>query len=100
MPTPVPKQYIGPTSALILLIVGWDCWRRITVVMKWFEICGCALTNQATGGSVLQVVVLSEQGDNLGENGFAHQLPVLVFGHDTGPHLDLLTHLRLHRLIC
>lgn len=58
--------------------------------------CGCALTDEATGGSVLQVIVLGKQGDNLGEDGFAHQLPVLVFGHDAGPHLDLLTHLRSH----
>lgn len=58
--------------------------------------CGCALTDEATGGSVLQVIVLSKQGDNLGEDGFAHQLPILVFGHDAGPHLDLLTHLRSH----
>lgn len=60
------------------------------------ERCERALTDEATGGSVLQVVVLGEQGDDLGEDGFAHQLAVLVFGHNAGPHLDLLTHLRTH----
>lgn len=56
----------------------------------------CALTDEASRGSVLQIIVLCKQGDNLGEDGFAHQLPVLVFGHDARPHLDLLTHLRSH----
>lgn len=40
--------------------------------------------------------MLGEQRHDLGEDGFAHQLSFLVFGHDAGSHLDLLTHLR-HR---
>lgn len=58
--------------------------------------CERGLTDEASRCSVLQVVVLGEQGDDLGEDGFAHQLSFLVFGHDTWPHLDLLTHLRSH----
>lgn len=55
-----------------------------------------ALTNEATRGSILQVIVLRKQGDDFGEDGFAHQFPLLVFGDDARPHLDLLTNLRPH----
>lgn len=55
------------------------------------------LTDEASGSSVLQIVVLGEQRDDLWEDGFAHQLSLLVFGHNTWPHLDLLTHLDTQR---
>lgn len=55
----------------------------------------CGRTDEASGCSVLQVVVLGKQRDDLGEDGFAHQLSFVVFGHDTRPHLDLLTHLEV-----
>lgn len=54
----------------------------------------CAHTDEATGGCVLEIIVLRKQGHNLGEDRFAHQLSILVFGHNAGPHLDLLTNLR------
>lgn len=54
-------------------------------------------TDEATGGSVLQVIVLSEQRHDLGEDGFTHQLSFMVFGHDTRSHLDLLTNLEAAR---
>lgn len=54
---------------------------------------GERLTDEAPGGGVLQVVVLGEQRHDLGEDGLAHQLSLLVFGHDSRPHLDLLPHL-------
>lgn len=57
--------------------------------------CASGPTDQASGCSVLQVVVLSEQRHDLGEDGFTHQLSFLVFGHDTWSHLDLLTHLEV-----
>lgn len=56
----------------------------------------CALTDEATWGSVLQVIVLRKQGDNFGEDGFAHQLPLLVFGNNSRSHLNLLTNLMSH----
>lgn len=59
--------------------------------------CARGPTDKASGCSILQVVVLSKQRDDLGEDGFAHQLSLVVFGHDTGPHLDLLTHLEATR---
>lgn len=39
--------------------------------------------------------MLSEQRDDLGEDGFAHQLSFMVFRHDAWTHLDLLTHLEV-----
>lgn len=51
------------------------------------------LTDKASWCGVLQVIVLCEQRNYLGENGFAHELPFLVLGDDTWPHLDLLAHL-------
>ncbi len=57
--------------------------------------CACGPTDKASRCSVLQVVVFSKQRHDLGEDGFAHQLSVLVFGHDTWPHLELLTHLEV-----
>ena len=51
------------------------------------------VTDKASGGSVLQIIVLSEQGHDLGEDGLAHQLALMVFGHDAWTHLQLLAHL-------
>lgn len=52
-------------------------------------------TNKASRRGVLQVVVLSEQRDDLGEDGFTHQLAFVIFGHDAWSHLNLLTHLEV-----
>lgn len=37
--------------------------------------------------------MLSEQRDDLGEDGFAHELPLVVLGNNARPHLQLLAHL-------
>ena len=37
--------------------------------------------------------MLSKQGHDLGEDGLAHQLALVVFGHDAWTHLQLLAHL-------
>lgn len=54
-----------------------------------------ARTDKAARCSILEVIVLSEQRDNLGENWFAHELPFVVLGNDTGSDFDLLSHLRI-----
>lgn len=55
------------------------------------------LTDEASWRSVLQVIVFRKQGNNLGENGFAHQLSFLVLGDDTWSHLNLLAHLKTQK---
>lgn len=50
-------------------------------------------TDQTTGNGKLEVIVLSEERHNAGENGSALDLALLVLGDETGADLDLIVQL-------
>ena len=77
-------------SLNVLYVFHWSQRQQV-------KACEHERTDKASRCCVLQVVVFSEQWHDLGEDGFAHQFSFLVFGHDTRPHLDLLTHLKLQK---